>query len=147
MRIADARVPRASVRGLAAVLVVAAVACGTGAASSATATVVTATSTEKAIQLDRASAPAGTVTFRVVNSDKNVYSLVLLKTDRPHDKIPPDPKDVARPDKAGELRETGEIPGGQTKELTLKLEAGTYVLVCNEPAHYAAGMHVAFTVK
>ena len=124
-----------------------AAACGGGPATSDTSTVVTVTSTEKAIQLDRTSAAPGTVTFKVVNTDKNVHSIVLLKTDVAHDKIPVDPKDNARPEKTGELKETGEIPGGQTKEFRVKLEAGSYVLVCNEPAHYAVGMHVPFTVK
>lgn len=138
--------PRTRVRLLTLLLAAAGMACGAGTASEP-ATVVTATSTDKAIQLDRASAPAGVITFRVVNADTNVHSLVLLKTDVAHDKIPPDPKDAARPDKTGELRETGEIAGGRSKELTVKLAPGSYVLVCNEPAHYAVGMHVPFTVK
>lgn len=118
-----------------------------GAAPAESGTTVTVTSTEKAIQLDRSSASPGVVTFKVINSDKNVHSIVLLKTDLPHDKIGADAKDAARPDKTGELKETGEIPGGQTKQFSVKLEAGNYVLVCNEPAHYAVGMHVPFKVQ
>ncbi|HZP94972.1 MAG TPA: cupredoxin domain-containing protein [Candidatus Limnocylindria bacterium] len=150
MRVTLASGLRGSIRRrgvlVAAALVVAA-ACGGGSAATDAGTTVTVTSTEKAIQLDRASAPAGMVTFKVVNTDKNVHSLVLLKTDLPHDKIPVDPKDPSRPDKSGELKETGEVQGGQTKEFKVKLEAGNYVLVCNEPAHYAVGMHVPFKVQ
>lgn len=142
---AGARGP-ARLAGIVLTAAMTATACGGGASAEPT-TIVTATSTEKAIQLDRASAPAGVVTFKVVNADKNVHSLVLLKTDVPHDKIGVDAKDVSRPDKTGELRETGEVPGGQTKEFSVKLAPGNYVLVCNEPAHYAVGMHVPFTVK
>jgi uncharacterized cupredoxin-like copper-binding protein len=142
------RALRASVlRSVAVPLIVIVAACGGGSAATEPTTVVTATSTEKAIQLDRTSAPAGIVTFKVVNTDKNVHSIVLLKTDLPHDKIPVDPKDASRPDKSAELKETGEVAGGQTKEFSVKLAAGSYVLVCNEPAHYAVGMHVPFTVK
>jgi uncharacterized cupredoxin-like copper-binding protein len=132
---------------IAIAFVMLATACAGGAATSTAGTTVTVTSTDKAIQLDRASAPAGVVTFKVVNSDKIVHSLALLKTDLPHDKIPPDAKDGARPDRSGAVRETGEIPAGQTKGFSVKLAPGKYVLVCNEPAHYIVGMHAPFTVQ
>ncbi len=90
---------------------------------------------------------SGVVTFKVVNTDRNIHSIVLLKTDLAHDKIGADPKDASRPDKTGELKETGEVPGGQTKQFSVKLGPGSYVLVCNEPAHYAVGMHAAFKVQ
>ena len=35
---------------------------------------------------------------------------------------------------------------GATEELTVDLEAGSYVLVCNIPAHYRQGMSTPFTV-
>lgn len=110
-------------------------------------TTVTVTSTSKSIELDRASAPSGLVTFKVVNTDTFVHSLVLIKTDLPHDKIPADPKDASRPDTTGIVRETGAIAAGTTKQFSVKLAAGNYVLVCNEPAHYIVGMHAPFTVQ
>lgn len=133
----------------AAVLAVAvlAAACGGGGGATAASTGVTATLTDTAIKLDQPSAAAGTVTFKVVNAGTVVHSLVLLKTDVPHDKIPPDPKDASRADQTGAVRETGQIPVGQTRELSAKLAPGSYVLVCNEPAHYIVGMHIGFTVK
>ena len=150
MRVSRVVAPRApmvrcAVFALAAAF--AAGACGGGSAPAESGTTVTVTSTEKAIQLDRSSAAPGVVTFKVVNTDKNVHSIVLLKTDVSHDKIGTDPKDVSRPDKTGELKETGEVPGGQTKQFSVKLGPGNYVLVCNEPAHYAVGMHVPFKVQ
>jgi len=30
--------------------------------------------------------------------------------------------------------------------LQTNLEAGSYVIICNLPAHYESGMHTAFTV-
>jgi len=142
-------------RALAHFLVAAAVvaaACGgsgTGSStgSSAGGTTITATLTDQAVKLDQPTADGGTVTFKAVNSGTVVHSLVLLKTDLPHDKIPADPKDASRVDQTGALRETGQIAVGQTKEFTVKLAAGNYVLVCNEPAHYVIGMHTGFTVK
>ena len=35
---------------------------------------------------------------------------------------------------------------GATKALTLDLKPGTYLLVCNLPGHYAAGMWTVLTV-
>ena len=69
-------------------------------------------------------------------------------------------------DKDGAVEETGEgmevvdeiedIPVGETPTLTVDLEAGSYVLICNilqeEPdgtleAHYTEGMRTGFTVE
>ncbi len=126
-----------------------AAACGGGGASaSATpSTTVTATLTDTAIKLDETSASAGTVTFKAVNSGTVVHSMLLLKTDVPVDKIPPDPKDASRVDTTGELRETGQIAIGQSKDFAAKLAPGSYVLICNEPGHYLIGMRSPFVVK
>lgn len=147
LRVFTPRVPMMGGAVLALAAAIAAGACSGGAAPAEPGTTITVTSTDKAIQLDRSIAAPGVVTFKVVNSDKNVHSIVLLRTDIAHDKIGVDPKDVSRPDKTGELKETGEVPGGQTKQFSVKLEPGNYVLVCNEPAHYAVGMHVPFKVQ
>lgn len=121
-------------------------ACG-GQGTAAPATAVTATLTDQAISLNVPSASAGKVTFKVVNSGTVVHSFVLIKTDTPHDKMPADPKDPSKVQETGSLAASGQIAVGQTKELTRDLAAGSYVLVCNEPAHYIVGMHVAFAVK
>ncbi len=134
--------------GLVAIgLLLLATACAGGVTSTESGATVTVTSTAKAIELDRANAPAGLVTFNFVNADTMVHSIVLIRTDVPHDKIPADPKDASRPDRAGAVRETGEIAAGQMKKMSVKLAPGSYVLVCNEPAHYIVGMHVPFTVQ
>ena len=36
---------------------------------------------------------------------------------------------------------------GQTRRLALTLNAGRYVLICNVPGHYKAGMFVGFRVR
>jgi uncharacterized cupredoxin-like copper-binding protein len=131
---------------VALVVALLAAACGGAASTSAPAT-VTVTMDDKAIRLDTATAPSGTVTFKVVNAGTVVHSLQLLQTDAPHDKIPPDPNDASKVLQTGLLRETGPLAAGQTKELAVKLAVGSYVLVCNEPAHYIVGMHTAFTVR
>jgi uncharacterized cupredoxin-like copper-binding protein len=109
--------------------------------------VVNATLTEMKITLDRASVPAGPVTFNVKNSGTVEHELVVLHTDLAEGKIPPDPEEPGKVDETGSLGESGEVAAGASKSFTLTLPAGSYVLICNEPGHYAAGMHLAFTVK
>lgn len=132
--------------GVLLVAAVVATACGS-ATSAAPAATVTTTLTDKAIAVDQTSVANGTVTFKVVNAGTVVHSLVVLKTSVPHDKIAADPKDASRVDQTGAVRETGQIAVGGSKDLSVKLAPGSYVLVCNEPAHYAIGMHIPFNVK
>ena len=40
-----------------------------------------------------------------------------------------------------------DLDPDEQEELTVELEAGSYVLICNVPTHYDAGMTVAFTVE
>jgi ABC-type glycerol-3-phosphate transport system substrate-binding protein len=51
---------------------------------------------------------------------------------------------------ANEDGSPGEVDGvdpGQSKSVTLDLKPGTYVLLCNEPGHFAGGMATTFTVN
>jgi hypothetical protein len=47
--------------------------------------------------------------------------------------------------------EIEDIPVGETQDLTVSLDAGNYVLICNivesGEVHYASGMRTAFTVE
>lgn len=130
---------------IAAVLILGA--CGPAPTSAATGTDVAATLTDTAIQLDQPSAAAGTITFKAQNKGTVLHSLLLIKTDVPADKLPTDPKDAARVDRTGEVRETAQIPLGGTASFSAKLAPGSYVLICNEPGHYLIGMHTPFAVK
>ena len=42
--------------------------------------------------------------------------------------------------------ETQELQPNASKSIQLTLAPGNYLLVCNVPGHYAAGMVLAFTV-
>ncbi len=44
------------------------------------------------------------------------------------------------------IDEVEDIAGGSSESLTVKLDAGKYVLICNLPSHYEQGMHTGFTV-
>ncbi|HEY8657359.1 MAG TPA: cupredoxin domain-containing protein [Candidatus Limnocylindria bacterium] len=102
---------------------------------------------DSSIGLDRSSVPAGDVMFKITNAGSIPHEFAVLKTDLAADKLP------ANPDKAGKVLEDGnvgeveDIAVKETKDLSLNLKPGSYVLICNLPAHYGMGMRVAFTVK
>ena len=89
-----------------------------------------------------AAVPAGDVTFAVTNtSGDTVHEMVLAALTDPPQPLPYDA--VAQrvdEDAAGHLAEVAELEPGQTGALTLALGPGQYILYCNLPGHYAAGM-------
>jgi len=105
-----------------------------------------------------ASVPAGTVTFDVTNNTTECcigHEIVVMRTDLPLEDLPV--ASTGAVDETGEgievIGATAKISPGNTKELTVDLEAGRYGLVCNIyveeqlEAHYAKGMFSEFIVE
>lgn len=134
----------------AAVSVLLLAACGTAGGTGATtgnARTVNATLTDNKIVLDQTSVPSGTITFNVKNAGTMVHEVVVLKTDVAADKIAPDPDEAGKMSEDGSQGESGDLNPTEAKSFTLDLQPGNYVLICNQPAHYLLGMHIAFVVK
>ncbi|MGH2656547.1 MAG: hypothetical protein ACRDIZ_07610 [Actinomycetota bacterium] len=102
------------------------------------------------------SVSAGEVTFEVENiGPEDVHEFVVIRTDLAPDALPTDGNGVVEEEGAGMevIDEIEDIPVGETQSLTVDLDAGNYVLICNiwdeeeEEAHYAMGMRTAFTVE
>jgi uncharacterized cupredoxin-like copper-binding protein len=98
---------------------------------------------------DPDSAPAGELTFDVTNDAGQTHEFVIFKTDLAADQLPTNEDgDV---DEAGEgvelVDEIEDIEGGSSQSLTVNLDAGSYVFICNLPGHYAQGMHASFTAS
>jgi uncharacterized cupredoxin-like copper-binding protein len=117
-------------------------------------TTVGITLQEWAVVPDAESAPAGEVTFSVTNDGpEDVHEFVVVRTDLAFSELPVDENGVV--DEEGEgievLGEIEDLPVGETEELSLTLEAGSYALICNiwsedeAEAHYAMGMRAPFT--
>ena len=140
---------RMPVKSAAVVLALAAAGCGGGGGT------VDVTLQEFAVGTDPASIGAGEVTFAATNDGPDdVHEFVVFKTDLGPTELPTDEN--------GAVEETGEgleligeiedIEVGDTQEVMLDLEAGTYVFVCNiwdedeQEAHYQEGMRTSFTV-
>jgi uncharacterized cupredoxin-like copper-binding protein len=110
---------------------------------------VSATLADFSITLDSDSAPAGDVTFDVSNDAGQTHEFVVFQTDLAPDQLPTNEDgDV---DEEGEgvtlVDEIEDIEAGSSESLTVNLDAGSYVLICNLPGHYEQGMHTGFTAS
>ena len=108
---------------------------------------VNAKLTDSTILIDQATVPSGKITFQVKNTGTMVHEVVVLKTDLPADKVPPDPDEPGKMLEDGSKGESGDLNAGEAKSFTLDLEPGNYVLMCNQTGHYLLGMHIPFVVK
>jgi uncharacterized cupredoxin-like copper-binding protein len=109
--------------------------------------IVNATLTDNKIVLDQATVPSGKITFLVSNAGTMTHEVVVLKTDIAADKIAPNPDEPGKMSEDGSQGESGDLDPTEKATFTLDLAPGNYVLICNQPAHYLLGMHIAFTVK
>jgi uncharacterized cupredoxin-like copper-binding protein len=113
---------------------------------------------EFTIEPDPESVGAGEVTFVVDNQGGDVHEFLVVDADSADD-LPVDDDGAFDEAAFGEdqvLDEVEDIESGDTAELTLDLEAGTYVLLCNVveeeesgevESHFKEGMHATFTVE
>ena len=124
-------------------------ACGGGSGTAATGvtgdgTIVT-TEKDFGIALEETSTPAGSTTFDITNDGPSTHEFVVFTTDLAQDALPVDGSTVTE----GNLDlvdEVEDIAPGVGTSLTVDLEPGSYVVICNIEGHYTAGMHAALTV-
>jgi uncharacterized cupredoxin-like copper-binding protein len=98
---------------------------------------------------DPNSAPAREIAFDVTNDAEQTHEFVVFKTDLAEDQLPTDENgDV---DESGEgvelVDEIEDIEGGTSQSLTVNMDTGSYVFICNLPGHYQQGMHASFTAS
>jgi uncharacterized cupredoxin-like copper-binding protein len=99
------------------------------------------------IALDRDTVPAGKVTFRAVNESKDqIHELIVVRNDArtalPYD----DNKNEVIEKHIHHLGEIADLKPGAKGTMTLNLRPGPYMVICNQPGHYKAGMMAALTV-
>ncbi len=107
---------------------------------------VSASLTEMSITLDTTTAPAGEVTFNAVNVGTVEHEFVIVATDLPQDQLPTKDGEVEE-DQVNVLAEIEGLQPGHDGHLSVDLPAGHYVIICNVPGHYLAGMHTELTVQ
>jgi uncharacterized cupredoxin-like copper-binding protein len=102
--------------------------------------------TEWAVELGVARVAPGRVTFKVSNNSWVPHEFAIVRSDLAADALPivGDRVDEKQVDVIGRVDEFGAL---KTGEITLTLEAGSYVLICNSLAHYQLGVRAAFRVE
>lgn len=107
------------------------------------------------IRLDRQSAPAGEIYFLVENAGPDdPHEFVVIRTDEAPDALPVEEGRVPD-DEVDLVDEIEPFEPGSIASITLNLEPGSYVLICNIAevedgeieSHYEEGMRTAFTVE
>lgn len=112
---------------------------------------------EWAVVPDQTTAPAGEVTINIQNIGEETHEFVVIRTDLEFRDLPTAADGSV--DEEGEgiepVDEIEDIPSSATEELTVDLDAGNYVFICNileeengeTESHYQNGMSVAFAVE
>jgi uncharacterized cupredoxin-like copper-binding protein len=131
-------------------------ACSSSPAASPTGTTVDVTLQEWAVVVGDDTVPAGEITFAVTNDGPDdIHEFVIIQTDLQPDELPTDEHGAVSEEGEGMqvIDEIEDIEVGDSQELTVELEAGSYVLLCNiysadeDEAHYQEGMRTVLTVE
>ena len=101
------------------------------------------------IDIDQKTVPAGRVTFEVMNASKETQHELLVAPIADENAVLPFVENENRIDeeKSGDLGEVSELDPGKSGALTLELKPGNYILYCNVPGHYMAGMWTILKVE
>ena len=101
-----------------------------------------------AIRADAETVAAGKITFAVTNRSRRLeHEMLVVAVANSDVQLPYDSDDQrVIEEKIDSLGETEEMQPGASRDLTLDLKPGTYLLLCNLPGHYAAGMWTVLTV-
>lgn len=110
------------------------------------------------VEADPDSAAAGEVTFDVQNEGEEVHEFVIVKTDLDPDALPTAEDGSFDEEGSGVevVDEIEDIEAGAGDEITVDLDAGAYVLLCNlveeeesgeVESHFAEGMFTEFAVE
>jgi len=101
-----------------------------------------------AVRIDRPGVKAGSVRFDVTNRSRAMpHEVLIVAVDDP---LGPLPYDYSQAKVADEqvkvLGDTDDLQPGASGTIDVTLAPGSYLLICNEPGHYAAGIVTPFTV-
>ena len=93
------------------------------------------------MRLNQPSVKAGKVTFEVTNWSRSVlHEMIIVSVDNPSAPLPYDYAQARIPEEQVKvLGEAGDLQPNTSTTVELTLSAGSYLLICNLPGHYAAG--------
>ncbi len=103
---------------------------------------------EYTLDVGSAAAESGRVTFNARNVGRIEHELVVLSTTLEPDKLPVKDGEVQLSAPGSFVAgKTGRIQSGRSATLGVTLRTGSYVLICNVPAHYQSGMRAGLRVS
>jgi uncharacterized cupredoxin-like copper-binding protein len=92
---------------------------------------------------------AGETTFDIRNVGGTAHEFVVMRTELAADALPTDDTGSVEEEGAEGLEvidEVEDLAPDEDAELTVTLEEGHHVVICNLPGHYGAGMHADLEV-
>ncbi|MBW6398176.1 hypothetical protein KPL78_09985 [Roseomonas sp. HJA6] len=100
------------------------------------------------IRPDRGDAKTGPLRFEVTNWSRSVlHEMLIVAVDHPDSPLPYDSGTGRVPeDQVRVLGDTGDMQPNASATVDVTLQPGAYLLLCNLPGHYAAGMVAPFMV-
>jgi uncharacterized cupredoxin-like copper-binding protein len=100
------------------------------------------------IRTDKATVKAGEIHFAATNWSRGViHEMLVVAVDNPNAPLPYDYNAGVVPEKQVKVMgEIAELQPNASGSLDAKLAPGSYLLLCNVPGHYAAGMVTPLTV-
>jgi uncharacterized cupredoxin-like copper-binding protein len=101
------------------------------------------------VRMDTAVVSAGTVSFRLLGQGPTTHEFIVVRTDRPPDKLPLQRDGLTVNEEAPGVELVDEADGldiDDRQTLDLRLAPGHYVMYCNLEGHYLGGMYAALTV-
>jgi hypothetical protein len=121
-------------------------------------TAVQVTLNEWEVSPNRASAPAGDITFELTNEGPDhEHEMLIIRTDFGPGELPEDEDGRVdlEADGVNVIGKISKFEPGRRSSGTFTLSAGNYVLLCNlhgehegeDVSHYQQGMRVAFTAE
>ncbi len=101
------------------------------------------------VDVDQKSVAAGKVRFEVTNNSKETIHEMLVAPIADENVVLPFIANENRVDEeaAHDLGEVSELDPTKSGSLTLDLKPGNYILYCNVPGHFMAGMWTVLNVK
>lgn len=101
-----------------------------------------------AIRINHDSVKAGEIHFDVTNWSRGmIHELLVVNVDKPDAPLPYNYAQAkVDEDQVKVLGDTDNLEPNASASLDVTLTPGTYMLICNVPGHYAAGMATPLTV-
>jgi uncharacterized cupredoxin-like copper-binding protein len=122
----------------------------------ADATIVNVALKEFSITPEQSTVTAGPVYFHAANEGAEAHEMVVIRTDLAPDELPVDDDGRVPEDQVSIVGEIEPFAAGSDASITLDLQPGHYVLICNIlekeesgklESHYQEGMRTALTVE